>query len=173
MFKNLIKVSLVAFVFIASAEAFSAEGDPTVVSKINLRRYMGLWYEIAHSPNFFQAFCESSTAQYQLRTDGAVKVLNTCYRGGAVFDTIEGVATIPDPAVPAKLVVDFGYFRKGHYWIVALDPSYRWAVVSGPQKESLFILSRSAPMKRGVLHKILNHLNHRGFDTGSLVYDKY
>jgi apolipoprotein D and lipocalin family protein len=150
-----------------------ADSDPRVVSQVDLNRYAGLWYEIGHNPNFFQGSCERSTANYTLQSDGAIHVLNTCYRNNEVYDSIEGTATVTNPAEPAKLVVDFGFFRRGDYWIVALDRNYQWAVVSGPGKSSLFLLARKAPMNKALLEEILRDLQAEGFDTSRIVYDQY
>lgn len=151
----------------------NAGTDPVVVPTVDFSRYSGLWYEIGHSPNFFQRFCERSTAEYAVVSATQVSVLNTCYRGNAVFSTINGVATVTNPREPAKLIVDFGWFRKGAYWIIALDKDYQWAVVSGPKKSSLFILARTAPMDRRLLASILKELAAQGFDTNNIVWDKY
>ncbi len=156
-----------------SPQIFANSEDPEVIQDLDLNRYMGLWYEIGHSPNFFQGLCERSTAEYSLEASGEVKVLNTCYRNDSVFSTIKGTATAPDRAEPAKLVVDFGFFRKGDYWIIDLEPNYEWAVVSGPKKSSLFILARKAPMAPEVLEGILAKLKEQGFETDKIIFDKY
>lgn len=162
-----------AFTTPAFAQFFgNDEADPAVVKTVNLQRYAGLWYEIGRFPTFFQKGCVRSTAKYTLQEDG-VGVLNTCYREDGTTGTIEGVATAADPAVPAKLVVDFGFFRTGDYWITHLDPNYQWAVVSGPAKGSLFILARKAPMAPELLKRIVAQLKKDGFDTAKIIYDKY
>ena len=170
--KNTI-LSLICSLFLTPGLLAHASTDPDVVGRLDLNKYKGRWFEIAHSHNWFQVFCESSTAAYSLRADGKVGVVNTCYRGGRVFETIEGQAWAPDSRQPAKLVVDFGFPWLGDYWVVSLDPHYQWAVVSGPCKRDLFILSRTAPIRRSVLQKILGDLSARGFDLSDLIYDQY
>lgn len=147
--------------------------DPEVVESVDLNLYAGMWFEIAHSPNDFQKDCARSTAEYAVLTDATVSVHNTCYLADGTTTDITGVGTVMDRATPAKLKVDFGMGEAGDYWIVALDPNYQWAVVSGPEKKSLFILSRMAPMDKILLGDILQDLKDRGFDTDSLIYDKY
>lgn len=168
--KNLVSVLIVLF---SSVVVSANSSDPEVVKSVDLERYMGTWFQIGRNPNFFQSLCERSTAQYALNEDGSVKVLNTCYRDEKVLTTIEGKATALNADEPAKLVVDFGFFRKGDYWIINLDTDYQWAVVSGPKKEALFILSRTAPMPKETLDLILNDLSVRGFDTSKIIFDIY
>ncbi len=153
--------------------SFANAQDPEVVKEVDLQKYSGTWFEIGHFPTFFQNLCDRSEAKYTLNNDATITVLNTCFRNDKVFTTIEGKAFAPNANEPAKLVVDFGFGRKGDYWIVALEQNYQWAVVSGPQKESLFILARKAPMDAETLSAILKNLEDRGFDTKKIIFDKY
>lgn len=147
--------------------------DPDVVAQVDLDRYVGKWFEVAHSPNFFQRKCVSSTAEYSVLTPGQISVYNTCYKANGSTSDISGVATVVDPSVPAKLRVRFSFFQKGDYWITELDPDYQWAVVSSPGKRFTFILSRTAPLARETLEQILTTLKSKGFETESLVFDEY
>lgn len=171
--KTLLLALVITTTLPAHASFFAAgDADPAVVKSVNLQRYAGLWYEIGRFPNFFQNGCLHSTAKYTRRSDG-VGVYNTCYRADGTTSSIQGIATIENPAEPAKLSVDFGFFRTGDYWITHLDKDYRWAVVSGPGKSSLFILARKAPMDPGLRQRIVSRLQRDGFDTSKIIYDKY
>lgn len=154
--------------------SFAAEqSDPEVVSNVDFNKYEGFWYEIAHAPNFFQQGCLRSAAEYSILNANSVSVKNTCYKSDGSTSDIEGTATVADPTIPAKLKVRFNIFARGDYWIVNLDPNYQWAVVSGPRKKSLFILSRQAPMDAQLLKGIIDRLKQRGFETDDLIYDQY
>lgn len=155
------------------AFSFNNKPDPEVVKSVDISRYVGTWFEIAHAPNFFQRGCERSTAEYQIIDEANISVHNVCYHSDNSTSDISGTATIVDPAEPAKLKVRFNFFARGDYWITELDPNYQWAVVSAPAKKSLFILSRQAPMDKLLLQQILNTLESKGFDTTDLIYDKY
>lgn len=161
-------------VLMNSSYVYAADqSDPDVVPGVDLSRYVGLWYEIAHSPNFFQRDCVRSKAEYGVLSAVSVSVKNTCFKDDGSVSDISGEAKVVDPAVPAKLKVRFNFFARGDYWIVALDPDYQWSVVSGPKKKSLFILSRRAPMDSRVLGQILDGLKQRGFKLDDLIYDQY
>ena len=157
--------------------SFAFAGDqpnPEVVTQVDLNRYSGLWYDIAHSPNFFQRRCKQSTAQYEVLNSSQISVFNTCYHANGKVKTISGTASILSQDEPAKLRVVFNtlFKPKGAYWIVALDPNYQWAVVSGPKKRYNFILSRTFPMEKGTLYSILENLKGRGFNTENFVFDE-
>lgn len=151
----------------------SNSADPKVISEVDLSRYSGKWYEIAHAPNFFQRKCIRSTADYAVASPTSVLVKNVCFKENDEISDIEGIATIVDIAQPAKLKVRFNFFARGDYWITDLDPDYQWAVVSGPAKKSLFILSRQAPMDSNLLASIIGSLKEKGFRTEELIFDKY
>lgn len=157
----------------ANAFTFNSKPDPEVVKSVDISRYVGFWYEIAHAPNFFQKGCDYSTAEYEIINAESISVHNVCHRSDNTISDIEGTATIVDSAVPAKLKVRFNFFARGDYWITELDPNYQWAVVSGPGKNSLFILSRVAPMDKDLLQQIITTLEEKGFDTTDLIYDRY
>lgn len=130
---------------------YASTAPPGVVSKYDAESYAGTWYQIADYPQIYELACKAcTTAHYALNTDGSITVDNTCRRvptGGNV--TINGKATVPDPAVPGKLAVSFFKFLPAApYWIIALGPKntgglYSWAVVSNGMRESLYILSRA------------------------------
>ena len=146
---------------------------PTVVSSVELSRYVGKWYEIAHYPTPFQSGCASSTADYTARSDGSINVFNTCLGSdGGTISTIEGTATIDDRVTNAKLTVRFpGIPIPGGYWIIDLGENYEYAVVGDPTRLTLFILSRTPSLDPAVLEGILSRLPAQGYDPGQLVYD--
>ncbi len=166
------KYTALLIALMISLPAFAKSKDPSVVPTVDLNKYSGVWYQVAHYPSFFSTSCESSSAEYAVIPEG-LSVFNQCFKDKKVLTSIKGTATIPNPQFPAKLEVDFGFFRKGDYWIIALDQNYQWAVVSGPERKSLFVLSRTAPMEATLLDSILKNLEADGFDLSKVVIDKY
>lgn len=167
-------ISTLLFSTLAGAVPQStSHDDPAVVAEVDFQRYSGIWFEIAHKKNFYQRNCSYSTAEYKVLSATEVSVHNICYKKNGKTNSIDGVATVKDLNVPAKLKVKFNFFQRGDYWIVDLDSNYQWAVVSAPKKKSLFILSRTAPMNPALLEEILMRLQSRGFDTDKFVFDQY
>jgi len=143
-----------------------------VVEQVEVERYMGKWYEIARYPNFFQGTdCVATTAEYTLREDGRVTVVNRCRQGS--FDgpeeSIEGFARVVDTETNAKLKVGFFGTFEGDYWIIDLDPDYEWAVVGGPSRGFLWILSRTPTMDDAVYDDILSRLPEKLYDVDRLI----
>jgi apolipoprotein D and lipocalin family protein len=142
------------------------------VAAVDLPRYMGTWYEIANYPHPFQEGCTATTADYSLRDDGRVDVLNRCRQGGldGELDEARGIARVVDTQSNAKLEVSFFRPFWGDYWIIELAEDYRYAVVGHPGRDYLWILSRSPTMAADDYQGILQRLEstHR-YDTSRLV----
>ena len=151
--------------------ACASSGPPPaaleVVPRVDLDRYAGRWYEIASFPQRFQRGCTDSRADYRLRGDGAVEVLNSCLRDGRV-DTAKGKAWVVDKATGAKLKVSFFWPFRGDYWIIELGEAYEYAVVSAPSMKYLWILSRTPQMDERRYQAIVGRLQERGFDVAKL-----
>lgn len=143
-----------------------------VVEQVDVERYMGKWYEIARYPNFFQGTdCVATTAEYTLRDDGRVRVVNRCRRGtlDGPEESIEGVARVIDFDTNAKLKVQFFGPFEGDYWIIGLDPDYQWAVVGEPRRLFLWILSRTPTMSEDVYADIVARLPEQLYDPERLI----
>ncbi|HYF57881.1 MAG TPA: lipocalin family protein, partial [Burkholderiaceae bacterium] len=135
----------------------------------------GTWYEVARLPNRFQTACVGDvSAQYTPREDGTIAVVNRC-RTESGWDVVDGVAT-PTDASNAKLRVSFlpsGLrwlpFGRGDYWVLELDPDYRWAMVGDPGREYLWLLSRSPVLQQDVLEGLLGRAREMGFAVDKVV----
>lgn len=146
--------------------------DPplAVVDNVDVERYMGRWYEIARYPNAFERGCVGVTADYTLRRDGRVDVLNTCRVGSLEGNVraIEGVARVVDRRTNAKLAVTFFWPFEGPYWILELGRDYEYAVVGEPGRKFLWVLARNPIMDEGLLDEIVSRLPQKGYDPDRL-----
>lgn len=160
---------------IAAAPAPAAPGNAPVPA-LELSRYAGEWHEIAHLPMFFQRNCASDiTARYTLQADGSIEVRNACRRKDGGRDESVGVAR-PVAGTPGALKVRFAPGWLGwipatwaDYWVVDLDPDYRWAVVGGPSRKYLWVLSRDASMDRAQFATLRERARQRGYPVEKLV----
>lgn len=138
------------------------------VNEVDLKSYMGLWYEIASYPNSFQKGCSCTTAEYNLLSSGKVEVLNRCIKKGKWTDA-KGHAKAVDQSGNAKLKVSFFWPFYGDYYIIMLDQNYQWAVVGSPSREYLWILSRSPAMEPDQYQSIVQKLPDFGYTEELLV----
>jgi apolipoprotein D and lipocalin family protein len=144
---------------------------------VDLKRYVGTWYEIARFPNRFQKDCVANvTAHYVARPDGQIDVVNRCDKAGGEKDEAAGRARIADPATNAKLEVRFapdwlGWlpFVWADYWILELPDDYSYVAIGEPSREYLWILSRKPGLDDATYDDLVNRLTAQGFDTAKLV----
>jgi apolipoprotein D and lipocalin family protein len=153
----------------------AAPTDPSrrpldVVHHVDLERYLGTWYEIATIPQSFQKGCVGVTAEYSLRPDGDIQVVNTCIQGILDGDVrrVSGKAWVVDKTSNAKLKVRFFWPFWGSYWIIGLDPDYQWAVVGHPGRKYLWILSRSPQIADALYGQILELIAGQGYDLSRI-----
>ena len=143
------------------------------VSQVNLERYVGKWYEVAKIPNRFQDQCACCvTAEYALRDDGKIDVLNACTKKDGKLDEAKGLARIEDRESNARLKVSFFSILGwrpvwGDYWVIGLDGDYRYAVVGSPDRKYGWILARERELEESVLERIFELLGEQGYDPAS------
>lgn len=164
--------------------AVSAADAPPLepIASIELTRYTGTWYQVALFPNRFQAQCVADTsATYRALPDGTVEVLNRCRQADGTMDDVLGQARTDDSAIdgdrlaPARLKVSFlpAWLRWiglgwGRYWVIQLADDYRYAVVSEPSREYLWVLARRPSLSAEDDAAIRRTLAAQGFDLARL-----
>ena len=149
-----------------------------VVPSVDLARYCGTWYEIARLPNKFQKKCTGNvTATYTLLDDGQIKVVNRCSKEDGEFTEVEGRAKRASDDGPntklkvrfAPAILSFLPFVWGNYWILELDTAYTYAVIGEPDREYLWILSRTPMMDENIIQGILGRMKEKGFDVEKIM----
>lgn len=161
---------MIALALLIAAAPARGDGEPTTVRSVDLSRYAGLWYEVAKIPNRFQDQCvRGTTAEYSIREDGQIDVLNSCTTESGEVDAAEGLAKIVEAETNAKLKVSFVSFFGwrpfwGDYWILGLGDEYEYAIVGSPDRKYGWVLSRTPELSATVLAGIYEQLEAQGFD---------
>lgn len=143
---------------------------PTVAN-VDLEKYTGKWYEIARLPNSFEQGLKCTSAEYQLKDNGKLKVIN---RGHQIENpqqtaSAKGFARIPDKSKPGKLKVYFFWPFGGDYYIIDLDKEYQYVLVGSPSRKYLWILARGKELDQQIYDKLVDRANELGFDTEKLI----
>jgi apolipoprotein D and lipocalin family protein len=176
--RALIVAALVAFALPACAmqpAGRAAEAAPLqAVAAVDLDRYAGRWYEFARLPNWFERDCHGVTAEYARKPNGEISVVNTCRKGGPAgpVDRIEGRARVVDAATNAKLQVAFFWEFWAPYWVIDLDPDYRWAIVGEPSGRYFWILTRDAVPAPALQADLLARAERLGYDRARLEFPR-
>lgn len=166
MIKNLILFGLI-FLFIGCSQ--KNEPLPTV-PRVDINRYLGTWYEIARFEHFFEEGCKNVTANYSLLDDEKIRVINRCtmIEDGKKKE-VEGKAYAIDRGF-SKLKVTFFWPFYGDYWIISLDRKYKTALVGSPNREYLWILSRTKTIDNETKENLLEEASKNGFDTSKFIW---
>lgn len=145
--------------------------DNTTVTELELDRYLGTWYEIARFPHSFEKDLVGVTANYSLKENGKIRVINQGYKGSldGKLKRSEGKAYIPDPNDPAKLKVSFFWIFYANYFVMELDQeNYRWAVIGTNSPDFLWILCREPQMEQELYDDLVLRVKNRGYDLSKL-----
>ncbi len=160
---------LALFASILTACTGTPEGVD-VVGEFELETYLGTWYEIARLDHRFERGLSNVTANYTLRDDGGVAVLNRGYREKkGEWDEASGKAYFVDDTTVGKLKVSFFGPFYGGYNVVALDPE-RYSMVVGPNLSYLWILSRQPELDAATLDTLIRQADSYGIDTNELIF---
>jgi len=169
-------ITVITFIIIGnsfvSCKIHKALIENTVVKELNVQKYLGTWYEIARYDHSFERGLVGVTANYSMRDDGKIKVLNSGYKNSldGKFSQAVGKAKIPDPINdPAKIKVSFFLFFYGDYYVMELDKDYQWALIGSSSDKYLWILSRKPQMGKELYNELLDKLQKRGYDVSKLI----
>lgn len=141
------------------------------VEDFELNRYLGKWYEIARLDHSFERDLEAVTAEYSMRDDGGIRVINS----GRNIETqksqqAEGRAYfVEDPNLGYLKVSFFGPFF-GSYVVFELDKNYQYAFVAGNTKNYLWLLARTPEVSEELINKFTSRASQLGFDTDQLIF---
>ena len=164
-------LALIFTLTLAACSTAPPEGIRPVTS-FDLNRYLGQWYEIARLDHVFERGMSDISANYQLQDDGSVKVINRCYNTQRqVWKEAIGRALFVGDSDTASLKVSFFGPFYGGYHVIALDQqSYRWSLVSGPDRDYLWILSREKTLPAEVGEQLVSQAQALGFATDKLIW---
>ena len=154
--------------------------DLKTVSKVDLQKYSGVWYEIARLPNKFQTECAGDvSADYTLREDGKIKVVNRCRAAGkAKPKEAEGVARVSAKDNGSNSILEVRFAPAilsflnsvwGDYRIIALDEKYSYALVGSSDRKYLWILSRTKTLDDDVYKRLLATAVEQGFTDNQII----
>jgi len=141
------------------------------VDNFELNRYLGKWYEIARLDHSFERGLEAVSAEYSLRDDGGIRVINS----GRNTDTqanqeAEGRAYfVEQPNLGYLKVSFFGPFF-GSYVIFELDENYQYAFIAGNTTNYLWLLARTPEVSQELVNQFISRATQLGFDTTQLIF---
>ena len=167
------KATLLTSLFVGlCATTMGQSIDNSTITTFDLDRYLGKWYEIARYDHAFERDLVATTAEYSLRQDGKINVLNSGHLNtidGPYCESI-GKAKPNKNDIPGQLRVSFFGPFYSDYYILDLAPDYSYSVVGSSSPKYLWILSRTPKLSSQTTAKILNNLQQRGYNTSKLIW---
>ncbi len=142
------------------------------VENFDIQRYMGRWYEIARFDNRFERGLSHVTADYSMRSDGKVRVVNSGQKSNGRVNTSTGKAQFRNAKQqPPKGELEVAFFLNffAPYNILVLDKDYNYALISSGD-DFLWILSREPELQQSTVDTLLSVAEQRGFDTSKLLF---
>ena len=141
--------------------------DLTLVTNVDLSRYLGHWYEIARFDHWFERGMSHTKANYAMREDGDIQVVNSGLKDGKIkTSTCKAKRTNQQ----GLLRVSFFWPFYGDYRILWLGDDYQHALVGGSDSSYLWILSRTSTIDLSIKNSILSEARRRGYDTDKLIW---
>lgn len=142
----------------------------TPVAPFDTERYLGTWYEIARLDHSFERGLSRVEATYQRAPDGSIRVINRGFDAekGSWREAIGRALPVGDPTVGHLKVSFFGPFY-GAYVVARLDPEYQVSLVTGPNRDYLWLLARTRTIPAAVYEDYLSTAQRLGYDTQALI----
>lgn len=169
--KMIIIGTMLCLMAVAGCRAQTTTIDSSTVASLDIKRFMGRWYEIARFDHTFERNLEQCEAFYTLLPDGKISVTNS----GVNIKTGKrknsyGKAKLGDK--PGQLRVSFFLFFYSDYNILALDDEYEWVLIGSKSPKYLWILSRRPHIDERTKTHIVDIAKQRGYDTSKLIWVK-
>lgn len=144
--------------------------NTTPIEDFEVERYLGVWYEIARLDHSFERGLSQVSATYTMKDDGSIRVVNRGYsKKKQTWKSAEGNAGfVKDTSVGHLKVRFFGPFYSS-YVILDIDPAYQYALVCGPNKGYLWLLSRHPILNKSHFNRLVNKAETLGFATDKLL----
>ena len=176
-----IAVGGVVLIGLGMATMAYAKNKPLhTVEEVELDKYLGVWYEVARKPMYFQNKCDRDvSATYTLNENGNIGVDNRCYTKDGQLNQSIGEAFIQNAPFNSKLKVSFLPesvrwlpIGRGDYWILKIDDAYQTVLVGEPRRRYLWVLSRSAQPDQAIVKEYLDYAQSIGYDIGDVIHTK-
>ena len=162
-----------ALVFLLCAGLTACTGIPSGLNAVRdfaVDRYLGTWYEAARLDHAFERGLSDVSATYTRQADGSLRVVSRGYDAerGRWKEAVGRAEFIGAPDLGSLQVSFFGPFYGG-YHVVELDPDYRWAIVAGPSRDYLWLLTRTQHAPTELVDRMIESAARLGFPTERLI----
>jgi apolipoprotein D and lipocalin family protein len=157
---------------IVASLAACATGRPTIppVASVDLPRFMGDWYVIAHIPSRQEREAYDAVESYRLGEDGRIRTTFRYRKGGfdAPPETMEPVGTVVPGTHNAVWGMQFVWPIKAEYVIVDLAPDYSRTIIGRSKRDYVWLMARTPSLPEAELESAIARIGALGYDTTKL-----
>lgn len=166
------RITILLLIFLFPISCTSIPEGVKPVDNLDVNRYLGTWYEVARLDHSFEAGLSDVTAEYSLRDDGGISVLNRGFSSKeGTWSSAEGKAYFVEDKTQGHLKVSFFGPFYSSYVIFELDKAgYEYAFVSGYNRDYLWLLARSPQVSDEVISNFIQTSKEQGFNTDELIF---
>ena len=164
-------LTLCITIFVLLSSCATLPKGANVVGSFEKEKYLGKWYEIARYDFAFEKDLNNTTAEYTIRKDGKIDVVNRGFNYLIKkWSEAKGKARFRGADTKGELEVSFFGPFYAAYNVIALDKDYRYALVAGSSLKYLWILSREKTIPSEVKDQYLTIAKSLGYDTSKLIW---
>ena len=167
---RIIRFAILLTLLSVSLFAETKKKEIEAVADLDISRCTGTWYEIARLRHWFERNVVAAAATCELLPNGKMRIIGQGQKN--TFDgkrvKAKGIAWRSDKNSTAKWRVRFFWPFYGSYWIIKLDPDYRYAIVAHPKRKYLWVLSRVPTMDEPLFSSLIKFVEEQGFDLSRL-----
>ena len=162
---------LMVGLFLLMSGCVSIPDDIQPVKNFQAERYLGTWYEIARLDHSFERGLQQITAQYSMRDDGGIKVINRGFKEAKQeWNEAEGKAYFVEDSSTGYLKVSFFGPFYGAYIVFDLGEDYEYSLVTSTNKSYLWLLSRTPSLDQDQQQRLIKRMAELGFATDKLIF---
>lgn len=145
--------------------------SPIPVPHVDIKKFSGLWYEMARTYNSYQKECVASSVEYKLQEDNTYNVYNRCFEkviGGELIE-YSGKAKPANGDSMSKIDMTYYYIFTQEYRVIHLEKDYSAAVVADKEMDKVWVMSRTPKLQKKTFKRILAKLEKK-MDIERLIY---
>ena len=155
-----------------AAVAACATSKPTMpaVPQVDLPRFMGDWYVIAHIPSFPEREAYNAIESYRLDDEGKIRTTFQFRKGSfdAPLDTMEPVGTVEPGTGNAVWGMQFVWPIQAEYIIAWVDESYSQTIVGRSKRDYVWYMARTPQVSATDYQRAVERIKAMGYDVSKL-----
>lgn len=148
----------------------SSHAPMPTVPRVDLERFMGDWYVIAHIPAGLEEDAYDAVESYRLEPDGTIATTYTFRNGGfdGPAEEYHPNGVVRDTATNAEWGMQFIWPFRSEYLIVYLDADYSQTIIGRSSRDYVWIMARTPQLPEAEYERLVARVAELGYDTAKL-----